>query len=274
MWPDIFISALGAFVGILGAYWIYYIQIRNQHKDKLIYCVTLLDSVLPFIQALSVHCAELADEISAKPTHAHLLKIQANSDLKRLSEKFDQESFLHSFLWKYGRKNQTYKSFKKIYSSIDFLDHSVDQLKDYLQKEYESITKKKRSYAEYLEEGIEKIALLTVNHSLQDEKILMQFLNEMLINYYGNREDLENLDYPLNSFLLPIQDYLAKNFQTNPETNNALVTIKRAINAYTSFEMQAKALSEDIKSYGVSLRRLMNSLQVDTQQIRNDFKIQ
>ena len=91
---DLFVSALGAFIGILGALLIYFFQIRRQRNDKLKYALTLIDSIIPYIKAQANYCGTLSEKLLTQPSKFHLLQIEANQDLKRLTEKFDQEGLI------------------------------------------------------------------------------------------------------------------------------------------------------------------------------------
>lgn len=272
MWTDLLINAFGAFIGILGALWLYYAQVRRQQRDKLKYVATLLESIIPFAKEQSVFCKTLSDSLQAEPSKFHLLKIQANSDLKRLSDKLDQESFFHAYLAKYKRTENTYQSFRTIYSRVDFVDQIIDQLKDYLEKEYISITDKKKSYANYLEDSVEKVALMTVNPKFQQEQPLLNFLNQILVSYHTNKVDDEDLDYPLNSFIIPTRDFLANNYPTTPECNDIVVLLKRAINKHYTFILQAKTLGQELKEFEKHLKEQSELLSKDTKTIREDFQ--
>lgn len=271
-WKDLLINAFGAFIGIIGALALYYWQVWIQQKDKLKYVATLLESVIPFAKEQSVFCKQLSDSLQAEPSKFHLLKIQANSDLKRLADKLDQEGFFHAYLAKYKRTEKTYQSFRKIYNRIDFIDQIVDQLKDYLEKEYVSITDKKRSYAGYLEDSVEKVALMIVNPKFQQEQRLLTFLNQILVNYHKNKVDEEDLDYPLNSFILPTLNFLTKNYPNTLECNEISVLLKRAINKHYSFVLQAKTLGQELKEFKNHLKTQSELLSKDTTAIREDFK--
>jgi hypothetical protein len=272
MWTDLLINAIGAFIGILGALGLYFAQIRRQQRDKLKYVATLLESVIPFAKEQSEFCKTLSDSLQSEPSKFHLLKIQANSDLKRLADKLDQESFFHAYLAKYKRSENTYQSFRTIYSRVDFVDQVIDQLKDYLEKEYISITDKKKSYASYLEDSVEKVALMTVNPKFQQEKPLLDFLNKILVSYHTNRIDDEDLDYPMDSFIIPTRDFLATNYSTTPECNEIIVLLKRAINKHYSFILQAKTLGQELKEFEQHLKQQSELLSQDTKTIREDFQ--
>lgn len=270
-WKDLLINAFGAFIGIVGALALYYWQVWVQQKDKLKYISSLLESLIKYSKTQAANCKRLSEKINQEPTRLHLLHFEANYDLKRLSDKVDQEGFYHAYLAKYKRNKNSYKSFKNLYGYIDFIDQNIDELKSFLEKEYLSITDRKKKFAEYLSLGLQKSALLLVNPALQKQNTLLNFINKSIKDFYDNQIDIEDLAYALNSFVIPVKDYLAKNFPTNPECNDIMITLKSASSFYSAIELQSKALAKDLLSFCDSIDKKADELSELTSKLRTDF---
>jgi hypothetical protein len=271
---DIIVSAIGAFIGIFGAILLYRHQIRKEQNDTLRYVSVLLISVINFTKRQSDYCTKLSADIKAKPTELNLLHFEANQDLKRIVERLDQEKFYHAYLAKYSRKKEMYKTFQGIYSCLDFITMTLDQIRDYLEKELISITAKKNKYLELLDIGETKAALLTVNPKFQQEKLLMDFLNERLVNYLPQKADAttKDLAFPINEFIYPVIRFLTHNYPTIPECNDISLSLKQSISIYNLIEPQSKVLAKSFDEYSEQLKNSGNKLLRLSIKIINDFE--
>lgn len=269
---DLFINGFGAVLGILGAIALWLYQNSKYRKDKLIYVASLLESTIAYAKTIAAYCGTLADKLNAEPTKFNELQIEANYDLKRLADKLDQEAFYHSYLKTYKREKATYSSFKEIYSEIDFIDHSIDQIKDFLEKEYISITDKKKSYVSYLEDGEEKAALLTVNPKYQGETALLDFLNTKLVEYKITPHDDTDLNYPYTAFIDPVLTYLTTNYSSTEDCNTISVLLRRSAAKLNAVNRQGIELAKELKAYQQQLILHADKLKIKTENLRADFK--
>lgn len=269
---DLFINGFGAVLGILGAIVLWLYQNSKYRKDKLIYVASLLESTIAYAKTIAAYCGTLADKLNAEPTKFNELQIEANYDLKRLSDKLDQEAFYHSYLKMYKREKATYLSFKEIYSEIDFIDHTIDQIKDFLEKEYISITDKKKSYVSYLEDGEEKAALLTINPKYQGEIAMLDFLNTKLVVYKTTPHDDTDLNYPYTAFIDPVLTYLTTNYSTNEDCNTISVLLRRSAAKLNAVNRQGTELAQELKVYQQQLILHADKLKTKTESLRADFK--
>lgn len=268
---DLFVNAFGAFLGFLLALALYYWQVGKQQKDKLKYVQTLIDSCIPYARAQAKNCETLASLLIEEPTKLHLLPFQANYDLKRLADKLDQEAFYHAFLAQYKRTAKTYQAFSNIYSHVDFIDHLIDQLKDFLEKENLSIVEKKKDYVAQFNDAEEKAVLLTVNPTYQNNRQLIDFLNHHIVSYHNTPHDDTDLAYPYTTFIEPVLRFLATNFPTNSDCNAIVVPLKRAVVKYHAVIRQSQELAQELKSYQEQLKDHACKLEVLTQRMREDF---
>lgn len=268
---DLLINSFGAFLGVLGALVLYYLQLRCQQKDKLKYIVTLVDSTIAYARTQSEYCENLIQRLMQEPTKLHLLHIEANYDLKRLADKLDQEGFYHAYLAKYNRKKNTYQTFRKIYSHIDFIDHTIDQLIDFLEKENISIHDKKKNYVAYLEEGEEKVTLLTVNPNYQNQNVLLEFLNHKLVQYKQTPHDDTDLNYPYTAFIDPVLNHLVHNYPTDIGCNEIAVLLRRSAAKYHAIIRQSTELAYELVNYRDQLKKHANQLENETKKLRTDY---
>jgi len=272
---DLIVSAIGAFIGIAGAAAIYLWQLRKERDDKLKYASSLIISIINFTARQSEHCKDLAKQIRSNPTNLSLLHIQANQDLKRMVERVDQEKFYHAFLSRYGRKDEIYGAFKFMFSSLDFIDMTLIQIQDYLEKELLSITEKKKKYLDMLDQGETKAALLTVNPAFQDRVQLMEFLNVSLTEYIPqkNAETSKDLSFPITHFIEPVIHFLTINHPTVPECNDISLFLKKAATTYSLIQQQSEGLAKSFDEYAEQLGAAGIKLAVLTTDLRRNYAI-
>jgi len=92
---DLLIGTLGAFLGIVGAYFLYLLSLKQLRKDRLKYVASLIESIVPSALRQSKFCSEHAEAIVQKPFENIFLKLEANRNSKRLADKVDQEGVYH-----------------------------------------------------------------------------------------------------------------------------------------------------------------------------------
>jgi hypothetical protein len=278
-WVNFLITASGAFIGVLGALLIYYYQRHKQRTDTLRYATSLIESVIRSVKLKATHCKEYANTLRQNPTQLNLLHIEANQDLKRIVERLDQEGFHHAFIARYRTlfankaKNATvYKNFKTIYSELDYIDDTIEQIHDFLSKELLVITDKKKKFVELFDLGQEKAVLLTVNPRFYQFAELMSFLNERLTSYVTNRNDREDLAYPLKEFIEPVIDFITGKYPTIPECNEIAFTLRKAAVTYNSILWQVENLANDFDQYASQLSDVAIKFESETNNLRNDFR--
>lgn len=269
---DFIINALGALIGVLGGLWIYYLQKWRQQKDTLKYVVSLIESVIAHSKTQASNCKDLAAELRKRPTDYHMLSFEANHDLKRLADKLNQENFYHSYLGEYKRKPESYSTFKKIYSEIDFLDQIIDQLKSYIEKEFYYIVEMKKKFVDFLEEGEAKSALLTVHPNYINQEQIVVFLNSALMKFRQNMQDPNDVDYPLKEFITPVKNFLAKYHFTKPECNDIVSLLKKAETRHMIVVSKSEALANELENYyHKKLMEHANKLEKITITLKKDF---
>ena len=165
-WTDLFISivgaALGAFLGICGAWKLYLVQVNRDREDNLKYNASLIRSVVGKIGRQAENCTTYAKENFGNSTDVPLLHFQLFEDLVRLVERVDQQKFFPAFLHRFKRNADTFKTFKEIYTNLDFCLESIAQIKDYLEKEQQSLVSKKKEYVKLLDDAEEMMAILSI----------------------------------------------------------------------------------------------------------------
>jgi len=268
---DIPVNAFGAFLGIAGAWCLYYHQIKKKRNDKLTYASSLLKSIIDTSKKQSENCKDLSDKIKKTPTELHLLPFIASHNLKRLANKVDQEAFYHAFLSKYKRKPSSYNTFNGLYACIDFIDQQIDELKSSNEKEFRSITERKKQYAECFELGLQKAALMLNNPNLQTQSKLLDFVDSTIKTFFQNRTDTGDITYTQNTFVIPIRDELIKNYDNVPECMEIILLLKNATNHYSGIERQSNAFSNDLVEFNKTIMQEANKLEDITKKLMEDF---
>jgi hypothetical protein len=271
-WIDLFISAFGAFLGIIGAYLIYFVSINHIRRDRLKYIAALLDSVISSVKKQAEHCIQHAKFVTSDPLKLPLLKIEANRDIKRLADKVDQEGVYHAFLNKYSRNQDRYKEFQRIYGYIDYVDYTLDDLLNFNEKTLLSIWERKKEYSTAFREAKERVEAIIINGETKAQYLeYVQFLSKTLENFFNHNHEGENIIYTYQSLVTPVRDYLIKNGPMTASNTELMFILNRAVNHYTGIEMAAKHAAKEYNDYGKQLTQAAESLEKSTRQLRVDF---
>ena len=136
-WQDFLITLIGSFIGILGALLIYRMKIRRDERNKdkekendfinrLKYFNLLIESITKHAEKQIENYLALTKKIKNEPYNYHLVDLNISNDITRISQ-MDSEEIFHAYLHLFGKDDETIKKYKKIYSSIDFIDERLKQ---------------------------------------------------------------------------------------------------------------------------------------------------
>jgi hypothetical protein len=271
-WSDLLVSSLGAFIGIGGAYLLYWQSIKKSRSDNLTYVVTLLNEIIPSTQQQAANCKEQAIETRKKPLEMPLLKLVADPGIKRIAEKVDQQGLYHAFLAKYGRNKASYKWFRNIYGLIDYINGSIDQLLSFNEKTIHAIWERKKAYGSSFTRAKVKIESILID---QDYDAYahenFEFLNNSLHEFFDNNHPGENLVHTYTSLIKPVRNHLIAKGHMNPHNTELLFMLNEAENNYKGIEMAANSAADDYEETGNDLEKKANELREETKRLVADF---
>lgn len=272
-WLDLLISIFGAFLGIVGAYWIYHFSIVQTRNDRLKYFVSLIESVITHAINQAEYCIDYSAKIKDSPFEGLLLKIEANRDFDRLSDKVNQEDIYHAFLAKYKRHKATYNNFRKIYSSIDFIDYSVNEILNFHEKTLNGIWERKKEFQLVFSELNEKIQYLTMSDKVRENyPAYVMFLGETLDKFSGQPTG-ENLVESFEKIVAPVRTYIMKNGPIFEQNTELMFLLNRAKTIFEGIQLAAIHASKDYSIFGTKLKSVTENLKKETEQLKRDFSI-
>lgn len=256
-WYDIMISAVGGLVGIAGAYGIYRHQVRQVREDRLKYVATLLSSIASYCKQTAASCKELSDELRQNPFKFKLLPFQANFDLRRLTERVDQEGFYHAYLWKYGRSESVYRDFKETYGYLDFLHANIEQLLFFIEKEYQGIYRRKNDFKIALDATTEYLQRLLIDPTFRGNHLnYATAFQNILAQYRQNFGDPEDLTYPNRHLVEALSNYINQNIPNAiQDVTELVVRLTRTSDIYGGIEKAGKSFGEDLAGYYEALSK-------------------
>ncbi|RAI97693.1 hypothetical protein LX64_04997 [Chitinophaga skermanii] len=275
---DLFISITGGFVSVLGAFYVYIISLNQVRRDRLIYFVGLLDSVIPSGIKQAEYCQELSEKVKKSPWIFPLLQFEANNDLKRISERIEQEGIYHALLQKYGRTKTNYTSFRNIYAKIDYLDLMIDELRSFNSSAQKAMWERKRLYAENfrsIKVLIERIIIDAKYTNSQNYSHIPVRLDDILQRFYQNSpSDKENIRETYLYVVWPVQLFILTNNQQTDELTSLLQLVMEGINQYKGIETAALHNAKDFIQFQNALSNTSQDLLTLTTYIKSDFPIE
>jgi hypothetical protein len=270
---DVLIAFLGAFLGIIGAYLLYLLSLKQVRRDRLKYVASLIESIVPSVIRQSQYCNEHAERIIHEPFENIYLKLEANRDPKRLADKVDQEGVYHAYLWKYKRKEKTYKDFRNLYGYIDYLDYLVDDLIRTNEKVLNATWERKKQYAISFKMAKETIQSLSLIRELNEtQKEFVTFSSDRLKQVFDKYPEGENLVESFNVVVVPIRTYIVEKAKQHPKITELLFLLDDLFNQYTGIELSAKHNAVDYRWYSEQLKEKADELREKSKQLREDFR--
>ena len=269
---DVLIAFLGAFLGLVAAYYIYQLSIRQIRKDRLKYLVALIEKIAPSAIRQAQFCREHAELITNEPFSNQNLKLEANRDPKRLADKVDQEGVYHAYLWKYKRNNESYKAFQTLYGYIDYIDYLVNDLIRTNEKILTFTWERKKQYQlifKKAKEAIQSLSLIPDLVTTQPE--LVTYAGKLLEEFANKYSEGENITGSYKIVVEPLHNYIVKTAKQHPAITELLFLIQDLFNEYHGIELAVKHNADDYRYYSTSLAEATNNLMTSSQQLRDDF---
>jgi len=262
-----------AVVSVAGAYFIYWLSIKRIRQDRLKYVTVLLKSFIASTKSQSTYCSDHAIAVKQNPFANFHLKFDANKDIKRLSDKMDQEGVYHAFLWKYKRSPKTYGTFKDLYAYIDFLDSLMDDLIKTNQRSMEYIWQRKKEYQIAFNKLKAHIQRLTLDgHANQNNPNLVKFAETTLQHFLNKENDGENVVVSYTEVVDPLRKYIAQNESPSPLVTDIFLVSDELTAIYQGISLQAKHNADDYDNYAKELNEKAGQLDIASKQLQEDFK--
>jgi hypothetical protein len=271
---SLFISIVGAFAGFMGAYWIYMSSLKKPRKDTLKYFTALLESVVSLARNQAKNVTDLSAKLSGNPTKTALLSIVASHDIKRLAERVDQQAVYHAYLKEYKRTRDIYRQFKDIYSFVDFIDMSIDELKKFVEKEYASIYIRKKEYADQFKIVKQKMQLMIIDPDIaQNYPDYRTGLIIIYDDFHANPIQGENLPRTYTEFIERLKNYIIGYNLVIEANTNIMLFVNDAIDSYLSVEQAGLSFAEELKQFDGTLKAHADNLEKTISNLKTDFSL-
>lgn len=269
---DLLVGTLSAFLGIVGAYLIYLVSVRQIRKDRLKYIVSLIESIVPSALRQAEFCKEYAESIIKQPFGNLLLKLEANRDSKRLADKVEQEGVYHAYLWKYKRNEKTYTEFQNLYAFIDYLDSVLDDMTKTNEKILNAIWRRKKEYKIAFKKVSEMVLRLSLIEELKENQPeLIEYSTKLLQEFNNLKIEGENLIPSFEIVIEPLRDYITLNGRLHPKITELLFLLDDLYNVYSGIKISVLHNVTDYEWYAEELKATANKLDKSSKQLQKDF---
>jgi len=260
-WEDLFISAAGAFLGIWGAWGIYWLQRRNDRKDTLIYTTELIRNVIDKMSKQYQHLLDYSTINAGNMTGIPLLKYEGSQSLARLVERIDQQKFYHAFLREIGRTLQSRKDFNNIYHQLDFLYNVLNQVQDYLPKELQSLADKKKEFVANVGSAEEMMVRILGGSA---DQLLKDFINKKLDVWSEAKKErklINDLELAMREFGDPVAKHFIGQYRNNASCQEVAFIFRRAGGIFDIIKQQSDGISETFKAYADNFKQSLDILE-------------
>ncbi len=279
----LFNAVVGSFLGFLGAYFLFN---ENQKKtrerderirlqtfnDKYNYLLLLLKKVPSKIKSQSNHFKNFADEIRANPYKIHTPIFVVNTQVPRLVENKDGESFFLAFINQGILKERPtqIEEFEWLFSHIDYyhtvLEQSLESAKGMKERVYQAMENFRNSFKE-----VENFAgSLIDNQELQSKhKPFVEQVDKLFQTFIPEREQhMSDLQFHFDNFLEPLLRMgISVGGYGIPEVHEMLLLVSAARRNFSSIQFQnniqagefedfSNALSNNLKEFSDRVGKL------------------
>ena len=271
-WADLIIGALGAFLGIIGAYWLYALSLRRQKEDQLKYFVSLLESIIPSALRQAQFCKVHASDILKQPYENLLLKIEPNRDTKRLADKVDQEKVYHAYLWKYKRSNKTYLEFRNLYARVDYLDSLITDLITTNERILTAVWNRKKEYQVTFNRALNIIQTIILNKEIQmNQQGYVAYIQSLIKQFSGKKSYEENIAESFNEVVNPFSEYTKTNAKQHPKITELLFLLDDLYRQFIGIEISVHHNAQQYEWYAEKLKTVAEELAETSNQLQKDF---
>lgn len=234
---NLLISALGAFVGVCGAYIIYRAQVQRENKNEenknkveaknfFEYYILLLKSTLLTIRIQMQCLSEYIDEQQKSYTVLRAIKKVSFNDFERI-RKLDQVNLFKTWMHVFPEKNiEKIKSYQSLNAELDYLEEITNNIEHinaaHSKESYETLCKAN----DYVMQLVEKLSNHIKTKIAENEGKLSPDSSEfavynLLINHYErSNKIIEGKNYSmedaLQTLLIPLESIFVENEDVYP----------------------------------------------------------
>jgi hypothetical protein len=286
LWRDLLTGSVGAFLGFLGAYLIFIKglksdkrreedRLRAEKLDRLKYLSSLVASIIKIGETQAANFEEFASDIKTDPYKRRLLKSVTNNDLKRGSEKLDFEANYLAYISQFDSNKESVKDFKEIISSFDYIDAIYDDAIKVLEAKLQIVYNKKTHFASKFNESLNLAGNTLFLDGYKDDESLTSFINQILTDYYTNREIVEDFETPMKKFIEPLHKFLTENnYLHYPYLNQLFFQLKECMITYNSILLQGNDIAKTSQEFSKQMKDATNDLKLASKKLTETIESQ
>ena len=271
-------DVLGALIGAGAALLVFYLGLRSERRkqrrkdekekrEKIHYFASLIKSTIERSNDQIDGIEKFCGEIDQSPISLPLIPIVPIQDIKRLSNTISKEEYYHAYLDELGGDTlDNVESFRKIASSVDFIERQLDQVFDMQWKKLELDASRRKDYARVSDEIISIIIDLSQSYE-QSNPQFSGFLTNVYDDYINNLTDRTNLEYMQEKLIEPLWNGISSTYRNLTESNYLILKMRYLTKIYQDIPLQNQAHSNDYKEIVKVMKKAKNQLAEESKNI-------
>lgn len=275
---------IGAFIGAGAAVWIFFRQTEKEKKkendkeqkeltEKNHYLGSLLQSSISLAKEQNEGIKTFYEKINDNPLYIPLIPIVPKQDLEGLSQLICNEGYYHAFLNKYGNEIENVKKYRKIASSINFLNSQIDQMFDMQDKQQKFDHERKKNYKALFDRARDNAIELGIRNEKSNPD-LYESIGKILKEYYEKLTDRFDLTYHQENLVEPLEKILFDKIKDIPECYQIFNDLKNATLIYSEIQYQNKNYSNDFRKIHSLINKAVDNLETNGSELIKEFKME
>ncbi|MBK7883606.1 MAG: hypothetical protein IPJ81_07205 [Chitinophagaceae bacterium] len=272
LWQDLLTGTIGAFLGFLGAYFIFIRGIKNDRKkerqrfkdeqlDKLKYFSILTENIIKISKKQSENYILYVNKIKLKPFEHHLLGNITNNDIKRATNKLNLEEYYLAYISRFGNDKNTIKEYKDIISSFDYIDTIYDEAVRILKEKLEKIYQMKVNLNSAFVKVCDACGQTIYIENVKDQEEVLEFFNTTFKIFFECKTVSDGFITQKEKFIEPIMQFLIeKNYLGIPYLNKIFFQLKECTIIYDDIIFDVNDLCEAFRVFADQMKDANNTL--------------
>ena len=269
---DFIKDIIGALIGTGTALLVFYLTIKRETKkvkqkeienneNRIKRFNYLLESSSKHIKNTILNLEKNIQEIEADNLNFHLIVINPNNSLSRLSELINNEKHFFSYIEVYG--SESIKNHSEISNLIDFFSSQIDQLFIIKEKSQNFDYQRKVRYTNLIRETTNHIGWASSQTKIITEPDIQE-LGTMIKNFNKNTTDQSDLEGFYQYIRKAFKEVLIKYIHI-PIISEKLLVFKEASNLFIEIKNQNK-------HHGAELNQILNNMKENSKLLDEEMK--
>lgn len=282
---NLFIEIAGAFVGAVGAIYVFYRQIKHdkqkeiekkieEQKENNFYLYSLIQAATSKVKQQRESLKIFYEEIDKNPTEIPLISLTPMQDLKRLAKVVDKETYYYSFLEEFGKTKESADKYRKITVSVDYLDAAIIQMEEILWKGLQFDRERKLAYKEAFENGMNSAVEIAKQLEKTNPKFSNTIFNYTTLYHKATQKQQSDFNFIQDNYVNPLKKELVAGYSNLPEARQILTNLKQLTLIFFNITQNNLRHTEPFKEFYERFEKALDTIEENAKELKEKNSLQ